>query len=109
MPPSAARTASAALAERRVKTVARRLDDVAVVGVDRVAQDLVVARQSRLHRVRVLLPQARRPLEVREEERDRAFGRRPLVCIGGGHGAGVYGAASAAQVPCGAASRHPRR
>ena len=61
--------------ECRVHPVAGHLDHRAVVGIDRVAQDLVVARQRRLHRVRELLPQARRALEIGEEERDCAGGQ----------------------------------
>ena len=57
--------------ERREATVAGRLDDGAAVGADHVAEDLVVARQRRLHRVGVLLPEPRRPFEVGEHERHR--------------------------------------
>src|SRR5581483_10660201 len=44
---------------------------------DRVAQDLVVARQRRLHLLGVLLPEARRTLEIGEQERDRPRGQPP--------------------------------
>ena len=43
----------------------------AVVGGDRAAHDLVVAREGVAHGVGVLLPQAGGPLDVGEEERDR--------------------------------------
>ena len=57
--------------EHRVDAVTGRLDHRAVVGLDGVAEDLVVARERGVHRARVLLPQARRTLEVREQERHR--------------------------------------
>jgi len=54
-----------------VRPITRHLDDVPVVRGDRVAQDLVVASERGLHRLRVFLPQTRRPLEVGEQEGDR--------------------------------------
>jgi hypothetical protein len=64
--------------EGRVDTVTRRLDDVATMPLDRTPQDLVVAAQRRSHRLRLLLSQPRRALQVREQERDRP--RRQINC-----------------------------
>ena len=41
------------------------------MGLDRVPHDLVVPHQRRGHRVRMLLPQPRRTLEIGEQEGDR--------------------------------------
>ena len=60
------------IGERGVRAVAGHLHDMAVVGSDRLAEDLVVPGESVLHRLGVLLPQPCGPLEVREEKRDRA-------------------------------------
>ena len=58
--------------ERRVHAVARGLDDGAAVRRDRVAQDRVVARERSPHRVGLFLPQARRTLDIGEQERHRS-------------------------------------
>jgi hypothetical protein len=58
-------------AERRMETITRGLDDVTVALLDRIPQDLIMAGQRRAHRLRVLLPQARRALEIGEQERHR--------------------------------------
>ena len=57
--------------ERSVETVTRRLHHVPATRLDRVTNDLVMARQRRLHRLRMLLPQTRRTLEISEQEGDR--------------------------------------
>ena len=57
--------------EHGVEPVAGRLHDVPVTPPDGLAENLVVARERRLHGPRVLLPQTRRPVEIREEKRDR--------------------------------------
>ena len=57
--------------EHRVEPVTRRLDDVTVCSATASPEDRVVARQRRLHRVGMLLPQTRRTLEIGEQERDR--------------------------------------
>jgi hypothetical protein len=57
--------------KRGMSAVAGGLHHVTAVGFDRVAQDLVVARQGLAHRVRVFLPQTRRTFEVSEQEGDR--------------------------------------
>ena len=49
----------------------RDLDPLTGMGLDRVPHDLVVPHQRRGHRVRMLLPQARRTFEVGEQEGDR--------------------------------------
>jgi hypothetical protein len=41
-------------------------------GFDRTAQQRIVVRQRRVHRVVVLLPQRRAALDIGEQERDRA-------------------------------------
>ena len=61
--------------ERGVEAVAGRLDHDAVALLDRLAQDLVVAGERVAHRLGVLLPKARRTLEVREQERHGAGGQ----------------------------------
>jgi len=60
-----------------VRAVTRRLHEVTRVRGDRRAHQLVVTSQCTLHRIRVLLPQARRTLDVGEKERDRP--RRQLA------------------------------
>ena len=57
--------------ERRMAAVSRRLDHRTALRRDRVSEDLVVARQRALHRLRVVFPESRRSLQVREQERDR--------------------------------------
>jgi hypothetical protein len=57
--------------ERRVRTVTCRLHEVTTVRDDRGAHQVVMPRQGHLHRVRVLLPQARRTVDVGEQEGDR--------------------------------------
>jgi hypothetical protein len=59
-------------AERRVQSVTRGFDHVPVALLDRIAQDLVVSSQHVAHRLRVVLPQARRALEIGEQERHRS-------------------------------------
>ena len=54
----------------RVKPVARRLHDVSAVPLDSVTDQLVVASQRALHCLRLVLPEPRRALEVREQEGD---------------------------------------
>ena len=66
---TAAATAGTRIAEHGVEAVARRLHDEAVGPDDRLADELVVARQRGAHRVRMLTPEARRTLEIREQER----------------------------------------
>jgi hypothetical protein len=51
-------------------TVTRHLYNGSTVGPDRFVQDLVVARDGRVRRLRMLLPQARRALEIREQKGD---------------------------------------
>ena len=75
--------------ERGMHTVTRGLHDVTVVTLDRRAQDLVVARQRALHRFGVLLPEARRTLEIGEEEGDRP--RREPREVGGIGGSPALG------------------
>jgi hypothetical protein len=58
--------------ERRVQPVAGHLHDVTTMHLDRVAQDLVVARQHTLHPLGMSLPQTRRTLEIGEQERHRS-------------------------------------
>ena len=67
----AASTASVRRREHRVDPVARRLNHVTAVRVDRIAEDLVMTRQRASHRFRMLLPQPRRTLEIGEQEGDR--------------------------------------
>jgi hypothetical protein len=52
--------------ERRVHTVACRLDDMTTLRRDGVAKEFVVTRQSTLHCVGMFVPQPRRTLEIRE-------------------------------------------
>jgi hypothetical protein len=56
--------------KRRGHAITHLREHDAVLGRDCVAQDLVVAGERVAHRVRVLLPEARRTFEVREQERD---------------------------------------
>jgi hypothetical protein len=57
--------------EGSMEPAAGGLDDVPVVRRDRAAQDLLVPRKRGLHRLGVLLPEARRALEVGEDEGHR--------------------------------------
>ncbi len=57
--------------EHRMHAVARRLDHVPTVRLDGAAQDGIVAGQRPLHRLGMLLPEARRALEIGEQERHR--------------------------------------
>ncbi len=58
--------------ERRAEGVPARLEDVAVVIVDAVAQQRIVARERSAHRIGVRFPQPRAALDVGEEQRDGA-------------------------------------
>jgi len=62
--------------ERGVDSVTRGLDHDPAPRLDRGAEELIVARQRAPHRVRMLLPEPRRRLEVREEKRHRPGGQR---------------------------------
>ena len=68
---TAATTPASAVPNAAMEPVARGLDHIAAVGLDRLAQQLVVTGQRVAHRVGMLLPQARRTLDVGEQERDR--------------------------------------
>ena len=57
--------------ERGQYAVARALHHVAGATLDRVAHQRVVMRQRNAHRIRMLLPQARRTLQIGEEEGQR--------------------------------------
>jgi hypothetical protein len=57
--------------ERGMDAIPSRLHDVTTVRLDRCAQDLVVTRQRRLHRLGMLLPQTRRTFKIGEQEGDR--------------------------------------
>jgi hypothetical protein len=57
--------------ERRVETITRRLDHIPVMRLDRHTHDRVVQPERLPHRVRMLLPNARRTLNVGEQEGDR--------------------------------------
>ena len=61
--------------KRRREPIAARGEHVAAVRVDRGSNERVVLRQREAHLVGPLLPQARRTLDVGEQERDRASGR----------------------------------
>ena len=74
--------------ERRQCAVTRALHDLPAMTLDRVAHEPVVMRQRGTHRVGMLLPQARRTLQIGEEEgqrlrrhsatpKSRAAGARP--------------------------------
>ncbi len=63
--------------EGGVEPVPRRLDHEAVVTLDGVTHDGIVTRERLLHRLGVLLPEARRTLEIGEQEGDRS--RRHLA------------------------------
>jgi hypothetical protein len=56
--------------------IADDLKDVTAMRFNCIAQDFVVARESSVHRVRVLLPQPRTALDVGEEEGDRPSRQR---------------------------------
>jgi hypothetical protein len=58
--------------EHRVHTIPAALDHLAAVRRDSDTQDLIVSRQGSPHRVRLQIPQPRRNLEIREQERHRA-------------------------------------
>ena len=59
------------IGERRREPVTARREDVAVKGVDRRAQHRVVNCELHPHRRRIVLPPARRALDVGEQERHR--------------------------------------
>ena len=63
--------------ERREQAIPGRLDHHTARCLHRVAQDLVVARQRAFHRLGMLLPQARRTLQISKEE-----GHRPRRQLG---------------------------
>ncbi len=63
--------------ERRAESVATRLEDMAVMIVDALAQQRIVTRERGAHRRGVRFPQARAALDVGEQQRDGA-GRK--VC-----------------------------
>ena len=65
--------------EARVHTVARGLHERPAIRLDRLLQDRVVAGERVAHRVGVRIPEARRLLEVGEEERDVLRGGRAHV------------------------------
>ncbi len=52
-----------------MKPITGALDDVTTVGLDRAGDQLVMACQRPMHRARLLLPQRRRTLQIREEKR----------------------------------------
>ena len=56
------------LIEAREEAIPGRLDDRAPVGLDRRSQDRVVGCEEVRHRLRVLLPEARAPLDVGHQE-----------------------------------------
>ena len=64
--------------ERNTKPIATRGKDVATEGFNCRAHDVVVPLERFLHRVGPLVPQPRRPLDVREQKRHRP--RRPIPC-----------------------------
>ena len=72
--------------EHGVDPIPRRLHHMPTVGLDGCPQHVIVTSQRRPHRLGILLPLARRRLEVREEERDRSRGqlahRTPLLVPG---------------------------
>ena len=57
--------------EHGEEAVTGGLDHVPAVTLDGLDHQLVVSRQRRGHRVRMLFPQARRTLQIGEQERDR--------------------------------------
>ena len=61
--------------ERGVEPVARGLDHIPAVRLDRPAHDLVVTRQHLVHHLGMVLPQPRRTLHVSEQEGDRPVGQ----------------------------------
>ena len=63
--------------KRRAESVATRLEDVAVVIVDALAQQRIVARERGAHRRGVRFPQPRAALDVGEQQGDGA-GRKVL-------------------------------
>ena len=65
----------AGILERRAKAVTQDLEHVAASRADRVLQQCVVAPERRLHRFGMLLHEACRPLDVREEKGDNAAGQ----------------------------------
>ena len=69
--------------ERRAKCIADRLEDVPAMCRDCRAQQRIVTRQRRIHRITIALPPLRAALDVREEKRDGAgrvsSGRRARV------------------------------
>ncbi len=68
--------------KHRVEPVTRRLHDMTAVRHDRVTDQLVVKRESVAHRFRVVLPQTRGSLDIREQEGDGLRQTRPLPVRG---------------------------
>lgn len=65
--------------EGGAERVPDNLEDVAAGQLDRLVEQPVMADQGALHRLGMLLPEPRAALDVREEEGDRACGKRRHV------------------------------